>query len=141
MLTYSALGGQSCNADNGKAKYLSNNMINGGNGGSGGTGHGKAYDTVVGGTGVDGANGPDVFNSWDSSFGNGTGGVGQGGNTREFGGVGNTLYASGGKLPSITSMVVVTANTGNGAQPGGDRTGSVFYPAGGSGIVVVRYFR
>ena len=79
--------------------------------------------------GSDGSNGGDGLSASNSSGYLGKGGKGQGTTTREFGEATGTLYAGGG----ASQLVAAPANYGGG--------GSQAYPAGGSGIVVIRNHR
>ena len=83
--------------------------------------------------GSDGNDGGDGLSSSNSSGYLGKGGKGQGTTTREFGEATGTLYAGGGAGKN--------GGGGGGTNAGDGSGGSQAYPAGGSGIVVIRNHR
>ena len=133
----SAFGNAASGGNNGTSSR--NSVQHGGNGGSGG---GEMHDDTAYDGGSDGSNGGKHFL--------GSGGVGQGTTTREFGEETGTLYAGGGGAYR-SSRIYGKGGLGGGADGGTsamDNTGGGAGGAtrdsdtsGGSGIVVIRNTR
>ena len=129
-----------------------NHQYDGCDGGCGGGAANYSGNQPAGDGGSDGNDGGDGLSSSNSSGYLGKGGKGQGTTTREFGEATGTLYAGGGAGKNGGGGGGTNAGDGSGGEGGGASQlvaapanygggGSQAYPAGGSGIVVIRNHR